>query len=246
MARLPKVKKQADKAVIKVLRGIFTAEENALLELWLPKYLLLKRMHGKKFVAFWEPLYEQYFNEHPLPPLTPQEIASGVDQGERRGNRMLFIKQVSHHNMIILCVPITHHYIQRIREWFNNHTRVATSGKGRRVLLDLVKASKPRKLSAYHAYSAMNKDRIGPIIDQEWVNSVLLQRHTDKEKAMAMPPVPIAFRNATLKRLLKAEPPSVQADVETWRQTRQTPEVKIDEEVDEETARLAKADQYHQ
>lgn len=118
-------------------------------------------------------------------------------------------------------------------------------------MLDLVKESKPRVLAAYHAYNAMNKDRIGPIIDQEWVKSVLLERHTDEQKALAVPPVPIQFRNATLKSMLQAEPASVHAEVEVWRRENLAAKVKatgetVGEEDDEATHRYEKADQYHQ
>lgn len=92
--RARKAKDKADNSTGQQLRGIFTAEEAALLELWLPKYLLLKRAHGKKFVGFWEPLFEEYFRVSPLPPLTPEEIASGIDQGDRKGERMAMIKKV--------------------------------------------------------------------------------------------------------------------------------------------------------
>lgn len=83
------------------LRGIFTTEEVTLLDLWLPRFLLLKRTHGKKFVGFWEPLFEAYFKAHPLPPLTPEEIASGIDQGNRKGGRMKLIKKVYQHILFI-------------------------------------------------------------------------------------------------------------------------------------------------
>lgn len=91
----------------------------------------------------------------------------------------------------------------------------------------------------------MHKGRVGPIIDQEWANSILSERHTDEQKALPMPPVPIAFRNATLKRLLQDEPPSVQAEVEAWRQAKRSAEVKAEGEVDEEAVRLETAEQYH-
>lgn len=113
-------------------------------------------------------------------------------------------------------------------------------------MLDLAKESKSRILSAYHAYGAMNKDRVASVIDLEWTESILLDRHTDEEKAMAIPPVPISFRNATLKRLLQAEPSSVQAEVEAWRHAKRAAQMKTEGEVDEESARLEKAKQYHQ
>ncbi|KZP18444.1 hypothetical protein FIBSPDRAFT_893443 [Athelia psychrophila] len=214
-----KAQKKADRGTSLPLRGTFTAEEAALLELWLPKYLLLKRAHGNKFVGFWEPLFEEYFRVRPLPPLTPKDIANGVDQGDHRGERMATVKQ-----LIV----------------------ISELENGRRALLYLSKESKPRVLSTYHAYGTMNKEHISPVITQEWVDSILLERYTDEEKAMPVPQVPIAFRNTTLKHLLQAEPPSVQAEVDAWWWAKQTAGVKGDNEADEETARFEKAGQYHQ
>lgn len=76
------------------LRGVFSAEEVATLDRWLPKYLLLRRSRGKKFMGFWEPLVEEFFELHPLPPLTPEDIANGVEQGDRKGERMLMRRKV--------------------------------------------------------------------------------------------------------------------------------------------------------
>lgn len=147
---------------------------------------------------------------------------------------------------IILCLQNSLPSCQQIGEWFNNHSRSATSGTGKHKILDLVKESKPRIVSTYHAYSTMNKDCVGLIIDQEWTKSVLLERQTDEQKAKPVPPVPIQFRNATLKSLLQAEPSSVHADVESWQRSRLAVKLKVGEDIDEETARLNKADQYHQ
>lgn len=91
----------------------------------------------------------------------------------------------------------------------------------------------------------MNKDSVALIINQEWAKSVLLERHTDEQKAMPVPPVPIHFRNATLKSLLQAEPPTVHTDVEEWWRAHLAVKPKTGEEVDKEAVRLDKADQYH-
>lgn len=73
----------------------FTAEETARLRGHLPRFLQLKRGRGKKIVGFWEPVIEEHLTLSPLPPLTAEEIASGVDQGERRGERTRAVKHVS-------------------------------------------------------------------------------------------------------------------------------------------------------
>lgn len=132
-----------------------------------------------------------------------------------------------------------------MREWFNNHSRATTSGGGRRSALDLVKESKPRLLSTYHAYSAMFKPRLGPIINREWTTSVISRRVTEEDNSKPIPPVPINFRNAALKRMLAEESPETQAEVEAWRQSQHIVEVKGQGDDDEEICRLAAANQYH-
>lgn len=92
---MPPTKKTRKKDTVPVLRGTFTAEEVAKLMVWLPKYMQLKRLHGKKFTDFWEPLWEEWFGDFPLKPLTQEQISEGVDQGERKGERQRLVQQVS-------------------------------------------------------------------------------------------------------------------------------------------------------
>lgn len=79
---------------IKYSRSL-TSAEKATLEEWLPEYLNLERTLGKKYDGFWEPKWQIFFERHPLPPLTAQEIANGVDQGDRKGERIAHMKHVS-------------------------------------------------------------------------------------------------------------------------------------------------------
>lgn len=132
-----------------------------------------------------------------------------------------------------------------MREWFNNHSRATTAGTGRRAALDLIRESKPRLLSVYHAYSAMFKPRLSPMIIQQWTASVVSERLTEEDKLKPIPPVPINFRNAALKTMLAAESPETQAEVEVWRQAQRIVEVKGQGDDDEEISRLAAANQYH-
>ncbi|KAF7965908.1 hypothetical protein HWV62_40972 [Athelia sp. TMB] len=191
-------KKKTSKRNTHVLRGTFTAEEVTFLEAWLPKYLLITRVRGKKFPDFWGPLFHDYFISHPLPELTPEEFASGIDQGERIGERQAKVQK-------------------RVKEWLNNHSRTATSGLGKRKLLDLTKETNSRMMAPYQAYGCMNKKEVGPIIDKEWSDKVMSQRHTEVERAEPMPRVTIDFRNSVLKRMLAAEPEDVHKAVDVWR-----------------------------
>lgn len=91
----------------------------------------------------------------------------------------------------------------------------------------------------------MFKPRLGPIINQEWTTSVISQRLTEEDKSKPIPPVPLNFRNAALKRMLAEESPETQAEVETWRQSQHIVEAKGQGDGDEESCRLAAANQYH-
>lgn len=76
------------------LRGTFTAEEVARLQSWLPKYMQTKRLPGKKLLGFWEPMFSDWWANYILPTLTTEEFAAGVDQGDRKGERVGIIQKV--------------------------------------------------------------------------------------------------------------------------------------------------------
>lgn len=67
------------------LRGTFTAEEVTRITSWLPKYMQIKCTPGRKLTGFWEPMLAEFFLYHLLPLLNPEEVAAGVDQGDRAG-----------------------------------------------------------------------------------------------------------------------------------------------------------------
>lgn len=50
---------------------------------------------GKGFESFWPPFMESWFGNWLLPELTPEEIASGVDQGDHKGEWLAVQKLVS-------------------------------------------------------------------------------------------------------------------------------------------------------
>ena len=44
----------------------------------------LKKVHGKKYEAFWNPLWNEYFTKHALKPLTEADVAGGMDEAKQR------------------------------------------------------------------------------------------------------------------------------------------------------------------
>lgn len=73
----------------------------------------------------------------------------------------------------------------------------------------------------------MHREALKPIIDKEWADS-----RTNEEQMTKIPPVSIAFRNATLKRMFDAETPERQSEVELWRQAQKGVEVDVETKID--------------
>lgn len=93
----------------------------------------------------------------------------------------------------------------------------------------------------------MFNERVGPVIEKEWANSVLSQRdnETDDDEPTRIPPVPIHFRNAALKRLLNAEPSVVHAEVDIWRKAHHGINNSVAEPADDDDMRFDAAERYH-
>lgn len=96
------------------LRGTFTAEEVATLKTWLPIYLQTKRVPGKKLIGFWEPMLADWWTCYPLPPLTAEEFAVGIDQGDRQGERAGITQRVSEIESYLANI-VTHHYARKYK-----------------------------------------------------------------------------------------------------------------------------------
>lgn len=90
----PRAPRKKRFTTIVVPRGIFSKEEKVELEKLLPAYKQCKRTPGKKWAGFWDPTWGVLFGKFPLPPLTAEQIAQGVDQGHRKGERVAIYKQV--------------------------------------------------------------------------------------------------------------------------------------------------------
>lgn len=95
----------------------------------------------------------------------------------------------------------------------------------------------------------MFKDRLAPIVEQEWAKSVNEKRLTDEEKSEPIPKIPINFWNASIKSMLAEESDEVRAEVEAWRDSKQ--QDKLDDlkskadGVESESEETSMAEKYH-
>ena len=113
-------------------------------------------------------------------------------------------------------------YPQRIKEWFNNHTRESyRAGKNRAILNLTVK--KAKRLPLYQAYSQLHYDtRIKEVVHTEWPTerACILEQKADGEDVKDPPETaPLWFRNKIIKSEFDAETDEVKGEVEKYRQS---------------------------
>ncbi|KAF7978594.1 hypothetical protein HWV62_45316 [Athelia sp. TMB] len=98
----------------------------------------------------------------------------------------------------------------------------------------------------YHAYGKLFKERVDPVVEKEWVESVKAKRVANGEKDAPIPSmVPIDFRNTVVKRLLSLESDEVKAEVEAWRIAELNGRCKQDKGGEDEDEELSIPERYH-
>jgi hypothetical protein len=123
---------------------------------------------------------------------------------------------------------------QRIKQWYSNHTRGATTSETRGKVLVLQK-KKARKLQPSQAYSRLfYEDKLKNIIAQRWAAHIAMQEDGDaKTKGPTLP-----FRNKVIKELYNAKSTEIKAEVENHRDVESESEPDDDDEdIDKEEAR---------
>jgi hypothetical protein len=111
---------------------------------------------------------------------------------------------------------------QRIKQWYNNHTRGDTSAPGEhRRVLDLNTKPK-RQLLDWQIYSTLYyKDKLKDLIQTEW-QSKYLEDHPDHDLETAIPTAPMAYRNEKTREYFEAETEEVKKQVKESRKTDQS------------------------
>jgi len=136
---------------------------------------------------------------------------------------------------------------QRIKQWYNNHTRGETSGSGeRRRILDL--NIKPKKqLPDWQTYSTLYyKDQLKDRIRDEW-DAKYLAENPDRDPETAIPPPMMAYRNQKTREYFEAETDEVKNKVNEARTKDKPAENETEEGLDgDEGKRLQRLAMYDQ
>jgi hypothetical protein len=117
---------------------------------------------------------------------------------------------------------------QRIKQWYNNHTRSGGTSETRAKVLDL-RGKKSKKLQPTQAYSQLYYEtHLKSTIADQWEKHVA--RHPDDAQKTGPP---LNFRNKVIKAMYSQESAEVKAEVERRREEGFSDE-ELEGEVDEE------------
>jgi hypothetical protein len=106
-------------------------------------------------------------------------------------------------------------FSQRIRQWYNNHTRLtAAASERRRTFLDLTKRVKRQK-SDWQTYSTLYyHSKLKSIIAERW-KAKYEDEHPDRDPSSQVIPGPtLAYRNEQIRLLYQDESEAVKQEVE--------------------------------
>ena len=143
---------------------------------------------------------------------------------------------------------LTYCYGQRVKDWFNNHTRDSSAGDGRKALLDL-SAKKTKMLPDWQAYSILYyESKVMDTANEQWPaeREKLLERRANGEE-MKEPPeaAPLWFRNKLVRIAFQTETQEVKDEIENYRKSLSGDLVVDDDDDDDEDLkekkRVAKA-----
>src|SRR5262245_57552717 len=121
--------------------------------------------------------------------------------------------------------------LQRLRQWFNNHTRASASSGSRRKILKLT--GNKKKLRATQVYQTLYyAGKIKPIVQDRWQVDWKSKPKYDPKKKIPAPP--LRFRNEVTNELWEAESDEVKALVEEYRNKNEESNDLEEEEGDDE------------
>lgn len=215
--------------------GWAQADQEAWLWEQLPPFLAAQAGGVKILAEFWPRLFEQWFRQWPEPDPPANPSSNNSD------NPMKARKEVRHH------APnarkfFTYFFPQRIKQWFNNHTRAsgAKETKAKASLLNLG-GRKIRKMPLSYTYSALYyEEKIKPVLGEHWA-AHLVEKPGDAIQAINGLP-PVWFRNKVAKALYENESAEVQEEVQRQHEKRNPSDENQDkdvagEDIDEEEAK---------
>lgn len=109
--------------------------------------------------------------------------------------------------------------IQRLAQWYNNHSRTSSSGEGKKKILDLGRRKK-KMLPDWQAYSRLYyDDRIKATVDREWEDKISKENKNEGDGTTKNLPkaTSVQFRAVITQRLFADESPEIKEKVETYR-----------------------------
>jgi hypothetical protein len=132
---------------------------------------------------------------------------------------------------------------QRLKQWYNNHSRTGGSADGLKAKLLDLQGKKSKKLQPTQVYSRLYYEtKLKPIIAECWQTHLI----ANPEDASKSGP-PLQFRNKIIRDLYDSETPEIKAEVERRREEGQS-EDELEHDGDgvdeEESQRRAKAFAY--
>lgn len=139
-----------------------TPEEKAWLEKRIPDFVEAQENHNAK--SFFVGTHDEWFHRFELEPPTAEEIAAAsgnVEKATSVKKKKQKVVSIMSRSVWTLTSPRP----QRVKEWFYNHTRSATSHR----VLNLAKR-KTGYLHPYQAYMTMYKPRVMPILKERYAD----------------------------------------------------------------------------
>ena len=196
-------------------RGWTTEAQEEFLTSKIPTYLASQGSKSRS--DFWPTLWEKYFEQWPLPLTSDKEKVEGeVDPDNLKKAKQVRIFSLSD-------LHKTYSPCQRVKEWFNNHTRETYSAGDKRKQVLNLKVKKPKLLPDWQAYSLLYYDtRVKEVVSDTWPieRARLLEQKSNGEEVVDAPEAaPLWFRNKTTRSEFNMETEEVKNEVEKYRQS---------------------------
>ena len=245
-------KKRSGSSSAKKHRGWTTEAQHELLSSYLPRYMVAKAKPGQKgFDEFWPVVLSEWFKQWPLPELTQSQLDQGMTTEKQLEVQKLVGGACSHFKQLNLT-----HIIQRLTQWYNNHTRTSSSGEGKKKVLDLG-GRKRKMLPDWQAYSRLYyDDRIKATVDREWQEEIRKQNENEGDgttQNLLSKVANVRFRAVITQRLFANESPEIKENVEKYRKDLFEGKSKdegadnvLDDKDAAEAAQVAQAKSYHE
>ena len=183
-----------------------TEEQKAWLASLIPDYLVSRSSNAPG--EFWPGLFEDWLRMWPLGKADAKEKEAG-DTDQDWLKRLKMVSQCASEEQS------TYQALQRIKDWFKNHTPVSAASLdgGRRKLLTFRPKTK-KKLQEVHVYMKLFfKSRVKGQINERW-RQTYLKKNPNHDPDQPIPAMRLADRNRVITRIYKEETQEVRDAVE--------------------------------